>query len=86
MDEHPDGQREFGDGFGAALAGFAGEIEEAFDLGVLDDDLAVLADVDQVVRVEAVELVDVDAVLAVAEGKDGSGVEAAREGSPWSLT
>jgi len=49
-----------------AFTGTAHQIEQAFDFGVVGDDFAVLPDVDQVIGVQAVVLVDVDAIVAVA--------------------
>ena len=50
-----------------AFAGAAHQIEQAFDFGVIGNDLAVLADVDKVIGMEAIVLIDVDAFVAIAQ-------------------
>ena len=57
-------------GLRLALAATAHQIEQAFDLGVIMNDLTLTTDVDEVIRVQSVMMANADARVAVTQCKD----------------
>ena len=64
-----------GDWVWLVATGGTGKVEKLFHFGVLGDDLAIVPQVKQVIRMQAVLLVDVDAVVAIAKRVDNAGVQ-----------
>jgi hypothetical protein len=52
--------------FTTALAGGPNQVEQPLDFRVVDDDFAIISQVDEIVWVQAIELVYINALVPVA--------------------
>ena len=61
-----------------AFAGAAYQIEQPFDFRVIGDDFAILADINKIIRVQAIVLMDVDAFVPIAQREHNTRRQAPR--------
>jgi len=53
----------------------AHQIQQGFNLGMVDNDLAIITNINQIVGMQAIMLIDIDAGIAVTKGEDDAGFQ-----------